>query len=248
MPRVALPELIAIARSGTDLVSFPTETIPALAARPDRAGLIFSAKQRQLDKPITLMVAQVEQMWAYVEGSVADREIWAEVAARYWPGPLTLVLPASSALPTELHPQAPPQSPHAPVPGPTIGIRIPDHPIAQAILRETGPLAATSANRSGQPALLTLAAIAQEFPQVYTLSGDIISEPSVSLRADSLETNTSHQKFIDFPQNSTDSMPRERSEEITLDHAVPSGLASTVARWTAQGWEILRQGEIVLPD
>ncbi len=160
MTQVSFEALVAGASSGQDLISFPTDTVPALAARPDRASLIFAAKQRSLDKPLILMAAEVKELWSYVAGSSEERQLWQQMADRYLPGALTLVLPASDRVSPELNPKDPN----------TIGVRVPKHPIAQAILSRTGPLATTSANLSGQPALQTMAEIEAQFPQVLTLS------------------------------------------------------------------------------
>ncbi|MBW4522528.1 MAG: L-threonylcarbamoyladenylate synthase [Scytolyngbya sp. HA4215-MV1] len=159
MAQVSLTTLIADARSGR-LVSFPTDTVPALAVLPDRADQLFITKQRDGSKPLILMGATLETLWDYVMGSEQERRIWQQVATRYLPGALTLVLPASSLVPRVMNPQDPS----------TIGVRVPDHAIAQAILQETGPLATTSANLSSQPTLRTMAEIAAQFPDVSTLS------------------------------------------------------------------------------
>ncbi|MCY7274631.1 MAG: L-threonylcarbamoyladenylate synthase [Phormidesmis sp. CAN_BIN44] len=159
MSQVSLQALINGVRSGQQLASFSTDTVPALAARPDRADLIFTAKQRSLDKPLILMAAEISDLWQYVIGTETERQIWQQLAERYLPGALTLVLPASDRVPSAMNPTDPT----------TIGIRVPNHPIARAILTETGALATTSANRSGQPALQTMSAIAAEFPEVLTL-------------------------------------------------------------------------------
>ncbi|MBW4691146.1 MAG: L-threonylcarbamoyladenylate synthase [Lyngbya sp. HA4199-MV5] len=159
MPQVLLHELASQARSGAHLVSFPTDTVPALGARPDRAALIFAAKQRDLAKPLILMAATIADLWTYVVGSPTERQVWQQVADRYLPGALTLVLPASDRVPPAMNPKQPT----------TIGVRVPNHPIAIAILTQTGPLATTSANRSGEPALQTMAEIEATFPQVFTL-------------------------------------------------------------------------------
>ncbi|MEH1869947.1 L-threonylcarbamoyladenylate synthase [Nostoc sp.] len=158
MTQVYLADLIAGARAGL-LVSFPTDTVPALAAIPEKAGLIFTAKQRSQDKPLILMAASAEDLWLYVKGSENEYKIWQELAEKYWPGGLTLVLPASERLPKVMNPIDPT----------TIGIRVPNSAIAQSILAQTGPLATTSANFSGQPPLQTMAEIEVQFPNVLTL-------------------------------------------------------------------------------
>lgn len=166
MPQIALPALVAAAQSGASLISFPTDTVPALACRPDAAGLIYAAKQRSESKPLILMGSDAPDLWDYVAGSPAERELWAEVAAQHWPGALTLVLPASNRLPQAMNPSDPT----------SIGLRVPNHPLAQHILALTGPLATTSVNRSGEPALLELDEINRRFPEVLTLSAAELAE------------------------------------------------------------------------
>ncbi|GAX37099.1 L-threonylcarbamoyladenylate synthase [Nodularia sp. NIES-3585] len=158
MTLVSLVDLIAGARDGL-LVSFPTDTVPALAALPEKAPLIFEAKQRSQDKPLILMGANAEDLWPYVQGSESEFKIWQEVANRHWPGALTLVLPASHRVPKQVNPADPT----------TIGIRVPQSAIAQTILAQTGALATTSANFSGQQPLQSLAEISNQFPEVLTL-------------------------------------------------------------------------------
>ena len=208
MSPVSLTELVAGARSGNHLISFPTDTVPALAARPDRAELIFAAKQRDLSKPLILMGANVADLWAYVKGSDTEMAVWQRVAEKYWPGALTLVLPASDRIPPEMNPTDPA----------TIGIRVPNHPIARHILALTNPLATTSVNRSGEPPLETMAEINAQFPDVLTLLPD--------------ELNTLNQTL---PPPTTHLKPG-------------SGVPSTVAKWTGTGWVVLRQGHIRLDD
>jgi len=158
MTQVLMSTLIAGARSG-QLVSFPTDTVPALAVRPDCSELVFAAKQRSQAKPLILMGDSAESLLPYVSGTVQELEIWQQVAKQYWPGALTLVLPASAKVPAVMNPTD----------STTIGIRVPNSEIAIAILSETGPLATTSANRSGEPPLQTIAEIEEQFPEVLTL-------------------------------------------------------------------------------
>lgn len=159
MTQVSLENLIAGARAGL-LVSFPTDTVPALAAIPEKAGLIFAAKQRSQDKPLILMAASPEDLWLYVKGSENEYKVWQKLADKYWPGGLTLVLPASERVPKVMNPIDPT----------TIGIRVPNSAIAQTILAQTGPLATTSANFSGQPPLQTMTEIEVQFAKVLTLA------------------------------------------------------------------------------
>jgi L-threonylcarbamoyladenylate synthase len=179
MTQVVLATLVAAVRSGQYLISFPTDTVPALAARPDCADLIFTAKQRQPDKPLILMGATPADLWRYVNINQPDGLTWQRVAERYWPGALTLVLPASDDLPRCLNP----------LDASTIGLRIPAWPPALSLLQQTGPLATTSVNRSGDPALTQWVDIQEQFPQVLTtvqtewqLPGSLDPQPSTVVK------------------------------------------------------------------
>ena len=142
------------------VVSFPTDTVPALAVKPEFAQVLFEIKQRPPTKPLILMGAAIADLLPYVSGTKQELKLWQELAAQYWPGALTLVLPASDAVPAVMNPTN----------SQTIGIRIPDNAIALSILKETGVLATTSANLSGQAPLLTMEEIGQTFPQVLVSS------------------------------------------------------------------------------
>ncbi len=156
---VTMTTLVAGAISGESLIAFPTDTVPALASRPDCAALIYAAKQRPPDKPLILMAATAVELWAFTTGTEAERRVWQRVAEQHWPGALTLVLPANDRLPPAVNPLNPT----------TIGLRIPNHPLALEVLAQTGPLATTSVNRSGDPPLETISEIEAQFPQVLTL-------------------------------------------------------------------------------
>lgn len=158
MPLVNQTELIRAALAG-EVVSFPTDTVPALAVIPSQADLIFQLKQRPQNKPLILMAASEEELWRFVQGTPNELVIWQQMAHKYWSGALTLVLPASEQVPPGVNSTQ----------SNSIGIRVPDFPIAQAILQATGVLATTSANLSGKPALETMAEISAAFPQVYVL-------------------------------------------------------------------------------
>ena len=137
MPKVCQSQLIEAAKAGK-VVSFPTDTVPALGVLPENASLIFSLKKRSPDKPLILMGASPEDIWQYVTGTLKELDIWQQIAKLYWPGSLTLVLPASSLVPTTIN--------HTN--SGTIGLRIPKHKTAQEILAETGCLSTTSSNLS----------------------------------------------------------------------------------------------------
>jgi L-threonylcarbamoyladenylate synthase len=129
---------------------FPTDTLVALAALPEHAAQIWRLKQRPPDKPLILMGADLAQLQQRV--AIAWQPEWLQLAAAHWPGALTLVLPAAGTLVDQLNPG-----------GGSLGLRVPACPMAQALLRLSGPLATTSANRSGEPAATTAAEAAAYF-------------------------------------------------------------------------------------
>ncbi len=127
------------------VVAFPTETVYGLGAdATEEAAVqrIFEAKGRPADNPLIVHVADEDQVSQLVsEISPVARKLMDE----FWPGPLTLVLKSNGAAAENVTAGLP-----------TIGIRMPDHPLALSLLRKTGkPLAAPSANRSGRPSPTT---------------------------------------------------------------------------------------------
>ena len=120
------------------LVAFPTDTVYGLAALPFKEEYVeglFSAKGRNNSRAIAILVGDYKDL-----PKVTDHldETSSHLAHRFWPGPLTLVVPKLAGLPNALSQDD------------TIGVRMPDHPIALALLRQIGPLAVTSANISGK--------------------------------------------------------------------------------------------------
>ncbi|HEY9734736.1 MAG TPA: L-threonylcarbamoyladenylate synthase [Trichocoleus sp.] len=180
MPQVSLEEFVTGVRSGQHLVSFPTDTVPALASHPDSAHLIYQAKQRSSDKPLILMGATLDDLLPYVEGNESELAVWRQVTDQFWPGPLTLVLPASSLASPAMNPEQ----------TGTLGIRVPNHPLARYLLSRTGPLATTSANRSGEPPLPTVDAIAAQFPEVLVLSDEAHQQIAQELESLSAPTGS----------------------------------------------------------
>lgn len=125
----------ALIRSG-ELVAFPTETVYGLGANaldPAAIEKIYAAKGRPPSSPLIVHVASIEMARSLVR-EWPDRA--AKLAQKFWPGPLTLVLPKQPHVPDRLTAGLD-----------TVGIRMPAHPIAQALIRESGvPIAAPSAN------------------------------------------------------------------------------------------------------
>ncbi len=141
--RAPQPERIARAaaalRAGC-LVAFPTETVyglGALALDADAVRRIFAAKGRPAHNPLIVHIADISEV-SQVAASWPDAA--ERLARRFWPGPLTLVVPRGAAVPDATT-----------AGGPTVALRVPAHPVALALLRATGaPIAAPSANRSGE--------------------------------------------------------------------------------------------------
>lgn len=134
---------------GGGVVVVPTDTVYGLAALPDDAAAIariFDLKGRSGDVPVAVLCATPVQALS-VAGTVSAEA--AVLAGRHWPGPLTLVLPRADDLGWEL---GEPRS--------TIGLRCPDHALIRRVAERVGPIAATSANRHGEPTPATAAAAA----------------------------------------------------------------------------------------
>jgi L-threonylcarbamoyladenylate synthase len=191
VPQVSVDRLIVAAQTG-NLISFPTDTVPALATLPAHAELIFQTKQRDRAKPLILMVGEVADLWQFTSGTEGEIEIWKAVADRYLPGALTLVLPASTLIPAVMNPLG----------NCTIGLRVPDCDLARSILARTGALATTSANLSGEPPLLAMAEITTNFPQVFTLDADVnistLGQPSTVIAWDNSGWKLLRQGAVEF--------------------------------------------------
>jgi L-threonylcarbamoyladenylate synthase len=157
MTMVTMAALVAGARSGR-AISFPTDTVPALAAIASQAAAIFALKDRSLDKPLILMAARLDELLDFIDTKHPALPIWRHLACAKLPGALTLILPANERG-KQLNPGAT-----------TLGIRIPNCAEAIAILQQTGPLLTTSANKSGEPPLRELGKIAACFPQVLAIA------------------------------------------------------------------------------
>lgn len=140
----ALKEAAALLRSG-EIVAFPTETVYGLGANAlnaEACARIFEVKGRPQDNPLIVHVNS--RMMA--DKLVARWTEAAEICARtLWPGPLTLILPKNELVPDRVTAGLD-----------TVAIRMPDHPVALALIEESGlPLAAPSANLSGRPSPTT---------------------------------------------------------------------------------------------
>ncbi len=135
----AVDEAARVLREG-GLVVFPTDTVYGVGAavdRPDAVARLYVAKGRPLDRPIPVLIADLDQL-ERLAGDVNDAIL--RLARRFWPGALTIVVPAQPWLPVEIVRDTG-----------AVGLRMPDHPVALAIIRAAGgAVATTSANRSGE--------------------------------------------------------------------------------------------------
>lgn len=141
----AAAEVIAAGR----LVAFPTETVYGLGANaldPAAVDRIFAAKQRPHTDPLIVHIADLAELPEVAADTTADLpDIVAHLAAAFWPGPLTLVLP-----------RGPRVAPNVAAGRATVAVRIPSHPVALALLRACGlPIAAPSANLFSRPSPTT---------------------------------------------------------------------------------------------
>ncbi len=140
--KAVLMETCNVISSG-GLIVYPTETIYGLGCDPwneDAVEKLFAVKRREKDAPISIAVPSIYALTMYAEFD--DKAI--EFCARHLPGPVTVVLKATDTAPPWLVSK-----------DGLIGLRVPNHPIANELLRFLGPLTSTSANRHGDPPPVT---------------------------------------------------------------------------------------------
>ncbi len=142
-------------KSGLPII-FPTDTLPAIGCLPKFSNIIYNFKKRDRDKPLILMGSEHKQLIDYVHKSA--KEDFEKIASKYWPGALTMVIPASENQTSSLTSS-----------DLTLGLRIPNSDMAQSLIRETGPLLTSSANISGFKGSITVEGIALDFPSVKIL-------------------------------------------------------------------------------
>ena len=137
-------------------IIFPTDTLPAIGCLPKFSEVIYEFKKRDRNKPLILMGSEQKHLIDYVHASAkADYE---NIASKYWPGALTIVIPSSAKQTVNLTSN-----------DLTIGLRIPNSFVAQSLLRETGPLLTSSANISGFKGSISAEGTALDFPSLKIL-------------------------------------------------------------------------------
>ncbi len=142
-------------KSGLPII-FPTDTLPAIGCLPKFSNTIYEFKKRDRDKPLILMGSEYQQLINYVHESA--KKDYENIASKYWPGALTMVIPASEKQTTILTSN-----------DLTLGLRIPNSYMAQSLMRDTGPLLTSSANISGFKGSTTVEGIARDFPALKIL-------------------------------------------------------------------------------
>ena len=158
----------------SELVAFPTETVYGVGARvsdEEAVRKIFAVKGRSWEQALLVHISALRQLSGIVSYISPDARLLME---EFWPGPLSIILPRhKDLLPVITGGKT------------TVGVRMPSHPVAQKLIDITGPLAATSANRSGRPSPLTaehvradlngmIAAIVEGGPAVQGMESTII--------------------------------------------------------------------------
>ncbi len=167
--RVLVGEAIDRLRAG-ELLIYPTDTLYALGGRAQDVGValrVREVKGRGDSKPLPLIAGGLDQarsLWAVCPNAVDA------LAAHFWPGPLTLVLPASELVPGEVLGEAS-----------SVAVRVPGSALARSLCAEAGPLISTSANRAGAPPPRSCAAAVAAVGAAVSLAldaGELESAPS----------------------------------------------------------------------
>ena len=133
---------LAVLRAG-GLIAFPTDTVygaGALAFDGRAIESIYQAKDRPVEKAIPILISDIKDL---DKVGINIPEAAHKLAARFWPGPLTVIVPKRENLPLAVSATS------------TVGVRVPDHETARALLRAAGPMAVTSANISGAQSPIT---------------------------------------------------------------------------------------------
>ena len=148
-------EAIEKLKSGKPLM-FQTDTLPAIGCMPKYSEIIYKVKKREKKKPLILMGSQIQQVLDYVDNDARDD--FQKVAEKFWPGPLTLIIPIRKNKSLNFISSEN-----------TLGIRIPDSLNARSLILETGPLATSSANISGLDTSFDAESVSKDLPEVDLL-------------------------------------------------------------------------------
>ena len=141
--------------SGSPII-FQTDTLPAIGCLPKFSEIIYRIKKRDKKKPLILMGAEIPQFIDLVHESALDD--FKYMSSRYWPGPLTIIIPISEKSKSFLSSS-----------NFTLGLRIPNSRMAKFLIKESGPLLTSSANLSGIPTATCPKDISINLPNVDIL-------------------------------------------------------------------------------
>lgn len=203
----ALREAGRIIREG-GLVAFPTETVYGLggdALNPEASGKIYAAKGRPSDNPLIVHICEIAQV-DEIACDISDQA--RKLMARFMPGPLTVILKKKDCVPKSTTGGLD-----------TVAVRMPSHPVASALIRESGRLiAAPSANLSGRPSPTTAAHVYEDMKGRIPL---ILDGGNVDIGIESTIVDmTGPQPMILRPGYITPDMIREVLGDVTIDPAV----------------------------
>ena len=203
-----------ILRSG-GLVVFPTETVYGLGANaldPSAIRKIYALKGRPAASPLIVHVANIEQARELAAEWPQEAE---RLAREYWPGPLTLVVSKKTIIPDEVTAGLP-----------TVGLRVPRHPLALALLHETGfPIAAPSANRFAQLSPTTAQHVREAFGDAtpFLLDGGPcevgLESTVIAVTRDGLEVLRPGMAFVEEAENEV--LEAATSQSIGYAHRSP---------------------------
>ncbi len=148
----AIPRALEILKRG-GLVAFPTDTVygvGALVFDGRAVESIYAAKARPVEKAIPVLIGDASDL---EKVAINVPEAARRLASRFWPGPLTILAPKRAELPESVSATA------------SVGVRVPDHEVARALLRAAGPMAVTSANISGRQSPVTAEEVAGQLDE-----------------------------------------------------------------------------------
>lgn len=204
------------------LVAFPTETVYGLGGNgldPEASKRIYAAKGRPSDNPLILHIADREQVADVVSHISGAGQ---KLMDRFWPGPLTLIFPKAGCVPMETTGGLS-----------TVAVRMPSHPVAQALLRRSGlPIAAPSANVSGRPSPTLASHVKDDMDGRIDM---IVDGGEVGIGVESTIVDvTGAVPTILRPGYITEEMLRETVGQVAVDPAV-AGSVETGAKPKAPG-------------
>jgi len=192
------------------LVAFPTETVYGLGATVDQISAInriFSVKGRPADNPLIVHISDRKQLDRVVSYIPPAAEYLMD---RFWPGPLTLVLPRSPLIPLEISAGLP-----------TVAVRMPAHPLALDLIRAAGvPVVAPSANLSGRPSPTTASHVLEDFAGKIEV---VLDGGSCRVGVESTVLDLTGKRPVILRPGGVSQEELEQALGATVDHARLSG-------------------------